>query len=112
VFLPLLYDLVTGSASALEVTPRYDSLLAKKRLNFIQGTVISADFERRGLVVSRNEGGNSELFYDQLVLATGSQARLVVPGAAEHAIPFYTAEDADRLRAKLENHAETAPSGG
>lgn len=113
VFLPLLYDLVTRTASERDVTPRYDYLLSKQsNLKFVQGTVTSADFVTRQLLVTTKDGDSSELSYDQLVLATGSQARLVVPGAAENAIPFYTAEDAGRLRAKLESALREAVSSG
>jgi demethylphylloquinone reductase len=113
VFLPLLYDLVTGTASEKDVTPLYDFLLSNHRnVKFVQGAVTSADFEKRELLVTTKDGDSSELSYDQLVLATGSLARLVVPGAAENAIPFYTAEDAERLRGKLQSALSEAVCSG
>ena len=39
VFLPLLYELVTGAASSEEVAPSFESLLKDSRVTFIQGKV-------------------------------------------------------------------------
>lgn len=47
---------------------------------------------------------SNDLVYDYLVVTPGAQPRLdMIPGAREHAIPFYQAENAYVLRSKLEN---------
>ena len=46
--------------------------------------------------------------YDFLVLAMGSQPRKsICPGANEHAIPFYSSDDAFKLRTVLQHQKES-----
>ena len=102
VFLPLLYELVTGAASTEEVSPSYESLLKSSRVNFVQGKVDTVDFNTRSISLIDGQGERiPDISYDQLVIAAGAQARLEVPGASENAIPFYTAKDAYTLQLKL-----------
>ena len=46
----------------------------------------------------------TSLSFDQLVIASGVQPRLdLIPGAKEHALPFYRVDDAFRLKNKLKD---------
>jgi NADH dehydrogenase len=112
VFLPLLYDLVTGAALEDEVCPKYTNLVAKTKIKFVKGTVDSANFDQKSIVVADEGGALDEVSYDQLVLAPGSRAKLVVPGASDYAIPFYTASDAERLKVKLDVAVNSAKLSG
>jgi len=99
VFLPLLYELATGSASIQEVAPSYEELLKGTNINFVQDSVCGVDVENRTV---RLRNTPDLMSYDQLVLAVGCEPRInLVPGAAEHAIPFYRIEDAYVLQTKL-----------
>ncbi|MFD7659985.1 NAD(P)/FAD-dependent oxidoreductase [Actinosynnema sp. NPDC059797] len=68
-------------------------------------TGIDADVRRVRLA-------NGSLTYDRLVYALGSRADLGVPGAAEHAHPLSTAEDAERLAGALRTARVVAVAGG
>lgn len=93
-FLPLLYELLSGELRAWEIAPRYDSLLAGPGVGWLQDRVLSVNTDTREL---RTAAGRS-LPYSALVLATGSvENTAVVPGAARHALTFRSLEDAARL---------------
>ena len=126
VFLPLLYELVTGAASSEEVAPSFESLLKDSRVTFIQGKVNDVNVDTKTIsydpvesscspIASSSSPSSkmaSELEYDQLVVAVGAQARLEVPGAREFALPFYTVEDAYRLHHKLHSAISNAEIDG
>ena len=113
VFLPLLYELAVGSASALEVAPRYRDLLRETKIRFVQGTVQNVDLASRSVSVlpCTNASGGSisaekaeemTIAFDKVVLACGAQPNLsVIPGAPQHALPFCTIDHANRLSARL-----------
>ena len=96
VFLPLLYELAVGTASIVEVAPRYQELLRGTNINFIQGMV--KNISNKKVIVDQDFGDvfeSKELEFDQLVIATGAQPRVsMIAGAAEHAMPFSKVEDA------------------
>ena len=96
VFLPLLYELAVGTASVVEVAPRYENLLKGSKINFVQGVVKS--IQENKVNIHQDLGDlveSKELEYDQLVIATGAQPRVgSIPGAAEHAMTFSRVEDA------------------
>lgn len=97
-FSPLLYELVTGELETWEIAPPYEELLANTRIRFIRSGVESVQLGDRQVQLSNGES----LHYDRLVLALGGETPTEqVPGAAEHAIPFRTIEDAYRLRERL-----------
>jgi NADH dehydrogenase len=103
VFLPLLYELAVGSASTVEVCPRYDSLLRGSNVKFVRASVTDVNFKKNELkVVNPGTDTSSVMRYDQLVLAVGAQPRLdLAPGMREHALPFYRFEDAYELKLRL-----------
>ena len=103
-FSPMLYELATGTAASWEVSPLYESLLEGTDIEFVRGEVVGLDERDRVVRLTDGSAGDERyLPYDQCVLAFGAQASGLdrVPGAAEHAQPFYTAADAMAVRAKL-----------
>ncbi len=100
VFLPLLYELLSGELRAWEIAPSYDSLLAGCGVGWLRDRVVSVQTDGREL---RTAGGR-HLRYSALVLATGSaENTAVVPGAASHALTFRSLADVDRLREVLQD---------
>lgn len=97
-FSPLLYELVTGELQTWEIAPPFEELLANTGIHFRQAEVQAIDIE--GRQVSLDDG--SEQSYDRLVLALGGETPMnIVPGAAEHALPFRDLNDAYQLRERL-----------
>lgn len=114
VFLPLLYELLTGEMEDWEVAPRYRDLMADLNrmhpecpVHFRQGEVQSIETEARRVTLQSGE----TIEYDCLVLALGGDTPLhIVPGAAEHAYPFRQLADARRLRVALQEWESQDPS--
>lgn len=97
-FLPLLYELVTGELQTWEVAPPFSELLANTGIQFRQGTVAHIDITAHQ--VQLQDGVT--LGYDRLVLALGGETPLTTaPGVAEHALPFRSIDDAYRLQERL-----------
>ena len=93
-FLPLLYELLSGELRAWEIAPRYDNLLAGAGVGWLKDRVLSINTDTRTV---RTEGGR-QLSYAALVLATGSTENTsVVPGASRHALTFRSLADVARL---------------
>lgn len=106
-FMPLLYELLTGELQTWEIAPPFEEILASTGVRFTQGNVTGIDVEQQ--CVSLETG--SEFTYDRLVIALGGVTPLdMAPGAAEYAIPFRTLGDAyqleERLRILEESDAE------
>jgi NADH dehydrogenase len=98
VFSPLLYELLTGELQSWEIAPPFSELLANTRIRFRQATVENIDLDNQQVYF--HDGG--EFSYDRLVLALGGETPMqMVPGCAEHAIPFRTVSDAYRLEERL-----------
>lgn len=98
VFLPLLYEIVSGELESWEVAPPYTELLAGTNIRFHQAEVshIGIDPAEVQLV------DDSTLAYDYLVLALGGKTPLdIVPGAETYAIPFHDIAHAYRLEEAL-----------
>jgi demethylphylloquinone reductase len=104
-FLPLLYELMTGELQTWEIAPPFSELLAHTRIRFHQGTVTGVDLSARQ--VQLQDG--PPLDYDRLVLALGGETPLDrVPGSVENALPFRSIADAYRLEEKLRRLEESA----
>lgn len=102
VFLPLLYELMTGELQSWEVAPPFAELLAGTQVRFVQGTVEAIDLQQRQVSLSPVTGQPQTLTYDRLVLALGCETPMDwIPGAAEHALPFRSIADAYRLEDRL-----------
>ncbi|NJO77712.1 MAG: NAD(P)/FAD-dependent oxidoreductase [Cyanobacteria bacterium RM1_2_2] len=106
VFAPFLYELLTGELETWEIAPPYTELLANTGVRFYQAEVASIDLDTKQVQLNQMPS----LAYDYLVLAMGGETPLdLVPGVAEHAIPFRTIADAYRLEEKL-RVLETSPA--
>ncbi|MFP4124450.1 NAD(P)/FAD-dependent oxidoreductase [Coleofasciculus sp.] len=98
VFMPLLYELLTGELQTWEIAPPFEELLANTGVRFTQATVMGIDSEQKR--VQLQDG--IEFTYDRLVLSLGGVTPMEsVPGVAEHAIPFRAIADAYRLEERL-----------
>jgi demethylphylloquinone reductase len=97
-FSPLLYELITGELQSWEIAPPYTELLANTGVRFCQNTVTNLDLQAKQVQVQSGE----TVAYNKLVIALGGETPLdMVPGVAEHAIPFRTLADAYRLEEHL-----------
>jgi NADH dehydrogenase len=103
-FQPLLYQVATGGLNPGDVTYPARALTARQRnVGFRKGDVVDLDVEAKTVHLADGE----RLTYDYLVLATGVTTNYFgVPGAAEHAMPLYTREQALRLRDSMFNKLE------
>ncbi len=97
-FVPLLYELLTGELQTWEIAPPFAELLENTGVRFCQGTVSGIDVEAKR--VQLHDG--PEIPCDRLVLALGGETPLdMVKGAAEYAYSFRTLNDAYRLEERL-----------
>lgn len=97
-FAPLLYELLTGELETWEIAPPFAKLLAGTPIQFQQQAVATIDVNDKTVELA----DQSTLAYDYLVLALGGETPMnLVPGAADHAIPFRTVTDAYRLEEAL-----------
>jgi NADH:ubiquinone reductase (non-electrogenic) len=122
VFLPLLYDIAGDRASMAEVAPSYREVLANSGINFVQGSVESLSLKDRkvvlsgthcedldGYVFADDSDSTREVPFDTVIVALGASpaGRSAISGAEEHSMPFYTMEDAYRLRKELRRLSAT-----
>jgi sulfide:quinone oxidoreductase len=78
---------------------RPERKLLSKRVNLIHGDITGLDTTERSVTLD----GDRKLFYDYLIIATGSQPTPAdVPGLAEGGHHFYTEEAAWKLHAVME----------
>lgn len=97
-FSPLLYELISGELETWEIAPPFTELLANTEIRFQQAAVHQIDVEAKNVQLSNG----SELAYDYLVLALGGETPVdLVPGAAEHTLPFRSLNDAYQLEERL-----------
>ena len=98
-FLPLLYELLSGELQRWEIAPRYDALLAGRGVAWLQERVQAIDHSQRSL---RTDSGR-QLTWSALVIATGGRPQTYgIPGVAEHALGFRSLGDVERLQALIE----------
>ena len=105
-FLPLLYQVATSGLNAADVAHSVRAIFQKHdNVHARLGTVTGVDWDARRLELE----GEDALGFDHLVLATGSTANYFgVPGAAEHAFPLYSLDEAVRLRNRVLEQFEIA----
>lgn len=105
-FQPLIYEVAGAILNVEDITHSIRGLLRGQRnAHFRLATAVGADLDRHELVLE--DGGR--LPFDFLILATGLRSDLErVPGAADHAFPLKTLEDALRIRNHLLRRLETA----
>ena len=98
VFTPLLYEYLAGELDPDVVAPRLETLVPEGEAEMARGEVSAVDVRAREV---RLAGGRT-IGFDVLVLAPGSvPAFHGVKGAEQHGLPFYSFEDAERLRTTL-----------
>jgi NADH dehydrogenase len=105
-FQPLLYQVATSGLNAADVAHPIRGLFHRQRNVHVQrGEVVGIDTAGRAVALA---DGRS-LRYDHLVLAVGAEATWFgVPGAAEHAKPLYTLDDAVQVRNHVLERFEVA----
>jgi NADH dehydrogenase len=98
-FQPLLYQVATCQLAPTDVAYSLRRLFRSRRnVDVHLGVVESLDPETR--TVTTEDG--DRLSGDAVVLAAGSQPNFFrTPGAAEHAFPLYSLDDATRLRSRI-----------
>jgi NADH:ubiquinone reductase (non-electrogenic) len=102
-FLPLLYELLSGELRSWEIAPRYDALLSRRGVAWLQDRVELVDLEERRL---QTRAGHS-LPYDRLVLATGAGPdSFGVSGVEQHSLGFRSLGDVKRLQELLAQLAQ------
>ena len=116
-FKPLLYELLTGAATADEVSPSYSQLLAPYPVQFVQGRVAAVQPQAQTADGGSEAGGTvvldsgESLPYDWLVLALGAETNTFgIPGVKEYALAFSTFQDAEKLKSKLDALAASPAS--
>lgn len=101
-FLPLLYELLSGELRRWEIAPRYDALLAGRGIAHLRDRVEAIDTDRRQV---HTQGGQT-IRYGRLVIASGAiTTTFGVPGAERHCQGFRTLADVERLQKLLGNLA-------
>ncbi|QNI69632.1 NAD(P)/FAD-dependent oxidoreductase [Cyanobium sp. NS01] len=94
-FLPLLYELLSGELRGWEIAPRYDALLASKGIAWMRDRVSHIDSTARQVTTR----GGRRLDFGQLVLATGGDtSSFGIPGVEAHALSFRSLDDVERLQ--------------
>ncbi len=106
-FQPLLYEVATAGLDPVDIAyPVRATIGQVGNVHFRLGTVRAVDLTARTVCLGE-EGGHGpgapvcpgDLPFDYLIVATGAVANFFgVPGAARHALPLYTLQDARRLR--------------
>ncbi|MDJ0695187.1 MAG: NAD(P)/FAD-dependent oxidoreductase [Mastigocoleus sp. MO_167.B18] len=97
-FLPLLYELLTGELQTWEIAPPFEELLQSTGIRFYQSEVSGIDVEQKRVHLQNGP----EISYDRLVLALGGETPLdIVPGATSYAYPFRSIADTYRLEERL-----------
>ena len=98
-FLPLLFELLSGEVRRWEIAPRYDTLLAGKGVAWLQDRVSTIDCQTRTV---HTQAGRA-LTYSRLVVATGARSQSFgIPGVDAHTIGFRSLQDVERLQQRIE----------
>ncbi|KGG16859.1 MULTISPECIES: NAD(P)/FAD-dependent oxidoreductase [unclassified Prochlorococcus] len=99
VFLPLLYELLSGEMKAWEVAPSYSSLLASRGIVLIKQRIANIDLEGEVVITSLGQ----VIKYSQLVISTGSKVdHFSIPGVEEHCLMFNKYEDVIKIKKLVE----------
>ncbi|MDP6193710.1 MAG: NAD(P)/FAD-dependent oxidoreductase [Prochlorococcaceae cyanobacterium ETNP18_MAG_1] len=104
VFLPLLYELLSGELQAWEVAPSYSSLLNQCGISLLDDRVASIDSTTQTVLTS----SGLRLNYSQLVLGTGSEPTdFKIQGVRDIAMRFHRFEDVEALKLKIKELKST-----
>jgi NADH:ubiquinone reductase (H+-translocating) len=106
VFNPLLAELVGATIQPAHTIAPIRRMIRRSR--FIQAQVTGIDFDARELHYRAGEDSET-LSWEHVVIAPGARAKLdLLPGMAEHALPFKLLGDALRLRNRVIEQLEAA----
>jgi len=98
VFVPLLYELLSGELQAWEVAPDYAQLLQGRGISHVRDTVSSVNLDDHCVTTEKGD----RLSYSQLVLATGAAPDdFGIPGVRDHALGFHSLSDIPPLQERL-----------
>jgi NADH dehydrogenase len=98
-FQPMLYQVATAQLAAYDIARPLRGIFRHNKTVEVRHTgVTSIDPAARSVTTALG----SVVTGDYLVLAPGAQANFFgTPGAAEHSLPLYSVNDAERLRARI-----------
>jgi NADH:ubiquinone reductase (non-electrogenic) len=97
-FVPLLYELLTGELQTWEIAPPLVEVLEGTGVEFIQGEVKAIDPDQQACMLT--DGRTLE--GDYLVVAIGGQTpSFGIRGVTEYALPFRTLAHAQRVEQRL-----------
>ena len=98
-FLPLLYELLSGELRSWEIAPRYDALLAGKGVAWLQDRVSHINSSTNTV---ETQSGRL-LTFSRLVIATGAATNSFgIPGVEAHSLGFRTLADVEKLQQLIE----------
>ena len=107
VFVPLLYELMSGELKGWEVAPDYASLLQGHGISHLQDRAGSIDLDARCVTTASGHA----LQYSQLVIATGAQPEdFGIQGVRDNALNFHTLSDLQPLQERVQE-LRRRPSG-
>ncbi|OGW40077.1 MAG: hypothetical protein A2X58_04460 [Nitrospirae bacterium GWC2_56_14] len=96
-FIPSIHEIISGKVEAQQIRIPLRTMLAPAGIDFIQEEVLALDSGRHQVSTD-----NTALDYDYLVLGIGAENNFFnIPGAAERAYRFRSAENAERIRREL-----------
>tara|TARA_B100000459_G_scaffold111384_1_gene65184 strand:+ start:59 stop:1231 length:1173 start_codon:yes stop_codon:yes gene_type:complete len=99
VFVPLLYELMSGELKGWEVAPDYASLLQGHGISHLQDRAGSIDLDARCVTTASGRA----LHYSQLVIATGAQPEdFGIQGVRDNALNFHTLSDLQPLQERVQ----------
>lgn len=107
-------QLWTGEVLAGQLTTEHrltplDALFGQARLEL--GLAVGADLKARAVTVRRDDGSETQLAYDHLLIGTGARDPLErVPGVQDHAWRLRDNRDLERLAAQLDRFDECQAS--
>ena len=109
-FTPMLPEIASGSIEPRHIIQPVRAGLHRTR--FILGCALEINVHTRSVAVEHPVlGSRSQLHYDQLIVALGSQTSTFgLPGVQEHTIGLKTLEDANALRSRVVGAFEAAAS--
>jgi NADH dehydrogenase len=98
-FQPMLYQVATAQLAAYDIARPLRGIFRHNKTVEVRHTgVTSIDPDARAVTTALG----SKITGDYLVLAPGAQANFFgTPGAAEHSLPLYSVNDAERLRGRI-----------
>ena len=107
VFVPLLYELMSGELKGWEVAPDYASLLQGHGISHLQDRAGSINLDARCVTTASGHA----LQYSQLVIATGAQPEdFGIQGVRDNALNFHTLSDLQPLQERVQE-LRRRPSG-